>query len=268
MNIKNYKPEEALKIILAVAEDYHNVLDGKNYMIVYYENKELKCKLLSFNGANFCHLTGSKTKVTPTQFYKLCLDGKLSIKDFEAPKGIQNLKLTALPFLSKIFFNGCSIGNFLKSGINLESDYFVGNTRKISIGFVAKKIYDIPRSLLCRDIREITNPTIKVEAIFRKEKNDCYFSDYTYCHKNFDISLVSSCKFATLIQNPRDYRVKQLNVTLDQIATLKNANVPFGVQKISEDNFTIVYDRLIKAKVQEILDNIPLKQQINNKPKR
>lgn len=71
MNIKNYKPEEALKIILAAAEDYHNVLDGKNYMIVYYENKELKCKLLSFNGANFCHLTGSKTKVTPTQYDRL-----------------------------------------------------------------------------------------------------------------------------------------------------------------------------------------------------
>ena len=40
MNMKNYSHSEVLRIIIAAANEYHNELEDKNFMIIYYENNQ------------------------------------------------------------------------------------------------------------------------------------------------------------------------------------------------------------------------------------
>ncbi len=290
MIAKNFSHQQALKIILVAANDYKENLENKNFMIVYYESNKLKYKLLNFSGENFCHLTGAKANVSSTKFYKLCTDKMLSIKDFAPPNSTMNLKLAVLPYLSGLFFNHCLIGNFLKSGILLQSDYFLGNSKNVlSVGFLSRKTYDIPRTLLNQGIKELTNPTLKVEAILRKNKADDYYSEYTYCNKSFDISLLDKCNFSHMIKDLHYYKdnnnavnfnsgneenltvnksdlVKKSNLSPEQITALSKSSIPFQSVKTADDNFTIMFNKLDLDKVNQALNILP--KQHDNKPKR
>lgn len=276
--MKNYSHEEALKIILLAAKQYQDLFENKDFMIIYKEKEIIKYKLIGFSKGNFCHLTGAdiknaRVKTTATEFYKLCLDGKLSKDNFPSPKGNMNLKLAVLPYLSKLFFNHCSIGDFINNGVQIRADYFIGNTKNIlSVGFRKDKktIYDYPVTLYNQSIKQLTEPVLKVEAIFRKEKDDEYFSEYTYCNKNFNIEILSNCEFSSMIKCIHYYKdeiseksnSQEVNsqkeeiyqqVNSSQMNDLANNGIPFKAKKISDDSFIVVFEKKYNDKVNQIL---------------
>lgn len=127
----------ALKVITDVVQEYEIKLKNKHFLIIYQEKEEMKHTCVGFRDANFLHLTGVKCHFTAQRFYEICIDGKLSERDFELDKqGRSRQKLMVLSQLPNLLYNNCMIGNFIGSGIFIQADYFVGNTKAVlSVGF-------------------------------------------------------------------------------------------------------------------------------------
>lgn len=67
-----------------------------------------------------------------------------------------------LPYLSELLYNNCMIGNFIKSGIYIRADYFVGNTKAVlSVGFRTGKSVDFPVSLYNEDEKNYLSRPIR-----------------------------------------------------------------------------------------------------------
>ena len=180
--MKNYTKQEILKIILSVAREYDAKLNDKHFKIVYQNGKNIKETVVGFRDMNFLHLTGLLTKLSAQQFYQACINGKLSERDFEVDnKGKVQQKIAVLPYLPKLLYGKCMIGDFINSGIMIRADYFVGDTRAIiSVGFKEGKTLDIPVTLYNEDVRKLSHPTCKVLEIKCKQFNETEYNMCTY----------------------------------------------------------------------------------------
>lgn len=99
------------------------------------------------------------------------------------------IKVLLATYLSSLLYNKCMIGNFINSGVFIEADYFVGNARVlISVAFRKGKTVDCPVSLYREDIRKLSRPTNKVQAVFKKRFNDKIYTDCIYVDGNKDLS--------------------------------------------------------------------------------
>ena len=185
-----YNKREALKIIIAAALEYDEKLKNKHFLIVYQNKKVIKVAKIGFRDMNFMHMTGVTTKLSAQQFYKACLEGKLSQQDFEIDNmGKVQQKLLVLPYLSELLYHNCMIGDFINNGIYIKADYFVGNTKAIlSVGFRAGKEVDFPVTLYKEDVRKITKPTNKILAIFVKMYNEKQYNRCTYLSDGQELS--------------------------------------------------------------------------------
>lgn len=183
--MKNYTKQEILKIILSAVKEYDEKLNNKHFKIVYQKGKKIEETVVGFRDMNFLHLTGVKTKLSAQQFYKACINGKLSQRDFEIDKkGKVQQKIAVLPYLSNLLYGKCMIGDFINSGIMIRADYFVGDTKAvISVGFKAGKNADIPVTLYHEDVRRLSQPTCKVLEIRCKYFNETEYGVCTYSEK-------------------------------------------------------------------------------------
>ena len=182
----------ALDIMIKAAKEYDVKLKGNHFLIVYQENGKYLTNSIGFKEYNFLHMTGVKTRLSAQQFYNACINGKLSVNQFEIDNaGKVAQKLQVLPYLSNLLYDKCMIGNFINSGIFIETDYFVGNTRVlISVAFRNGKTVDYPVSLYREDIRKLSKPTNKVLAVFKKKFNDINYTDCIYVAENQDLSKI------------------------------------------------------------------------------
>lgn len=182
-----YSERDALKIVIEAAKQYEEKLNDYHFKITYLKDGKQSTAYIGFRDNNFLHLTGLKSKLSAPRFYKACIDGKLSIDDFEVDKtGKAQQKLLVLPYLHDLLYNACMIGDFINSGIMIKADYFVGNTRALlSVGFRYGKTIDIPVSLYNEDVRKQTNPTCKVLLIERKLYKDNVYGEVTYIAKGY-----------------------------------------------------------------------------------
>lgn len=185
-----YDKKAALHIILKAAKAYDEKLRDKHFLIFYQQQGEIESVEVGFRDFNFLHLTGVSTKLSAQLFYALCIDGKLSEREFEIDKmGKVQQKLVVLPYLTDLLYNNCMIGGFINSGVYIRADYFVGNTKVVlSVGFKVGKNIDYPVTLYSEDIRKLTNPTNKVLAIFMKEYDKNDYCECTYLAKGWEIS--------------------------------------------------------------------------------
>lgn len=184
-----YDKKQALNIIVKAAAQYQKKLQDKNFLIIYQSNTGMDSVCVGFRGNHFLHMTGVETKVSAQRFYEKCINGKLSVFDFELDKrGKAQRKLAVLPYLAELLYNNCMIGNFINSGIYIRADYFVGNTKSIiSVGFRSGKKTDNPVTLYNEDIRKLSHPTCKVLAIFSKRYDETSYERCTYLAKGQEI---------------------------------------------------------------------------------
>lgn len=188
-----YDKKKALKIIVEAAKQYDKWLKSNHFLIFYQKGKEQDFVEVGFRDLNFLHLTGIKTKLSAQRFFSLCIDGKLSEKDFDLDtKGKAQQKLMVLPFLHELLYHNCMIGDFINSGVLIQSDYFVGDTKAVlSVGFRFGKTVDMPVTLYKENVKKLIKPVCKVLAIFKKPYNQQTYTECTYCSKGINLSELS-----------------------------------------------------------------------------
>lgn len=184
-----YDKQKALNIIIKATEDYQKYLQNKQFLILYQNEKSVESAKVCFRGNHFLHLTGVETDLTASRFYEKCIHKKLSVKEFDLDsKGKAQRKLAVLPYLGGLLYHDCLIGNFINSGVYIQADYFVGNTKAVlSVGFRNGRNADYPVTLYKEDIRKLSYPTCKILAIFRKEYSESYYSTCTYLSKGQEL---------------------------------------------------------------------------------
>lgn len=184
-----YDKKQALNIIVKTAENYQQKLQDKTFLIVYQDKKGIDSVSVGFRGNHFLHMTGVETNLSAQRFFEKCIEGKLSITEFELDKkGKAQRKLAVLPCLPELLYNNCMIGNFINSGIFIRADYFVGNTKAVlSVGFRFGKNVDYPVTLYNEDVKKLSHPTCKVLAIFSKRYNETSYENCTYLAKGREI---------------------------------------------------------------------------------
>lgn len=80
------------------------------------------------------------------------------------------------------------IGYFNQNGYELRADYFLGNAKKtIAIGFKSMDRFDVPKTLLSKDLKQLVDDACSVIAVFQKELSDrAYKQIYESKHINLD----------------------------------------------------------------------------------
>lgn len=184
--------ELLLKEIINLVIMYDHMLRNKKLLFIT-ETKKNKIETIEvmFKKENFFHLTGLKLKnnnISSSLFYQLCLNHKLSIKDFELKNNMSKWKLEVLPQIIKIDRLANQIGEFSNSGNLLKTDILVGTTRNAVLGlkFIPKNKIYIPNTVLKEDIRKIANRRNKVIAIMKKDLKQSSYKDFTYINKRIE----------------------------------------------------------------------------------
>lgn len=145
------KKEAAIKIITECAKDYHKFLENRNLLFVFGTVQKPFCFEAVFLPRHYCHLTGVNLVTDrisgSVDFYKRCLKGQLSPKDFSfASNGTTQMKLTVLPQLMKIHCFAKMVGeyNFTKSLLYTEK--LAGNVTGC-MGFARDGQFYLPSSI-------------------------------------------------------------------------------------------------------------------------
>ena len=207
-----YTKQDAISIVTNCAQKYHTELDGKTLLFLCQnKHKQLSTFEFSFDGNNFLHLTGLKvsrriftTDVTANQqtspdvisaneFYQKCLSKKLSPNDFEfADDGTTFLKLDVLPYIISKNLSANTVADYNSRQPKLHTEKLAGSM-KACVGFVSDERtgHYVPNTVLKEDIRDISTNSVRVIAIYRKQRTDVRYSELTYKAKKVNWSTVN-----------------------------------------------------------------------------
>ena len=165
---------EALSTILKCSLEYDYNLKNYNVLFIFSRDDRLSFIETRFRDSNFLHLTGVSTKMNSFDFYKACIDNKLSERDFTFSKGsTSELKLEVLHQAMLIDKTAKMIGDYLNIGVNLYTQKMTGNIH-VCMGFVKdnESGFYVPNTVLKEDIRKATDPTLKLLCVLKKSVGD------------------------------------------------------------------------------------------------
>ncbi len=194
--------EDAKRRISDAVKRYDERLNNKQLLIIYGDSNNPEFLEVKFRPQHFKHLTGIVPKGNLQRakvFYKHCIDGKLTINDFNFdPNGTSVFKLDILQKLMYLDTEAKMFGRYDNSMINLETDYLAGGVHAV-MGFIhqpEEKCY-VPNTVLKKDIRNISKETPKkVLAVLKKSISDTYYSNIT-CPSNAKIAEFGKIKLST-----------------------------------------------------------------------
>lgn len=191
--MKNYSKHEAIKIIVASAEQYEENLMDKKFLIAYKSGKKIGFCQVAFSKKNFLHFTGVDTKLPAENFFDAARSCELSVRDFELPRnGNVFRKLDVLPLLPQIFKTKTLRGDFNRIGVKLEADYFIGDTKKrFSVGFRRGRKFDMPVTLYNEDIKKMTLSTDKVISVWKRGRQDKSYINI-FCDEDYKENVLFS----------------------------------------------------------------------------
>ena len=197
----SYSKEEARVIVMQCAKNYDKRLAGKQFIFIYRDRADNTIKYFEvyFGKENFQHLTGlelvdekgSIREHVAELFYNKCLNNRLGKDEIQFKKdGTTNLKLAALPALMKIQEITKIVGGYNGMRPYLIADKVIGNVN-FCLGILkdSKKNYYVPASSLLENIKQLTNNSSQVLAIFSKLPSDdvykkvCHVAKWLNLHK-------------------------------------------------------------------------------------
>ena len=191
--------KEILKTILNAAALYHRNLESKNYIILFNSSNARGELIIShietmFLASNFLHLTGVKTALSPTDFYRNSLEHRLSVKHFDIQDEIVcERKMSVLPYVMNMAENCKMLGDFQnQQGIFLHTDKLVGGIRG-ALGFVVSNNapgYYVPNTALNEDIRNLSAKTYRILAMFSKKRLENKYTEPAVIVKNADYTAI------------------------------------------------------------------------------
>ena len=203
----SYTKKEAIAIVTACAKKYREELENRSLLFICQDkHKKISCVEFSFYSYNYLHLTGLKLKrkmsdganstsgeiISAAAFYEKCLSHKLSPSDFEfSDDGTTHMKLEILPTVINKSLSARMIGNYNSYNPRLYTEKLAGNITTC-IGFVRTDIGNayVPNTILKNDIRNYTNGTARVLAVYRKSMEALIYEEITYKAKNVDWATV------------------------------------------------------------------------------
>ncbi len=174
-----YTKKEALRIIIATAKQYAEMLEGLNYLFVYRNRSNHKIEYFEtvFLPRNYQHLTGidfldtkGHLQKNSVFFYKKCLDNTLTENEIRFKRdGTTALKLEALPKLVQFlrFSKMTTLYNGTRPRLAVDR---VAGTINYCLGFINDGDYFVPSSCLLEDIRKLGDKPSQILAI---EQNRC-----------------------------------------------------------------------------------------------
>ena len=178
------KLQQAFKVVLKEFENYKNNLAGKSILVIYRnrETRLLDYIIIEFKGNNYYHLTGLiykeddgedvKSKHFGSKFYNALNDKKLSVSELKIKDNNTELKIRALPFVTSQYRYSNMTGDFNESGLKLQLDKVLGNTKTcLGLRKTGYKKY-APASSLYDDTRKYAKISHQIVSIFIKEIND------------------------------------------------------------------------------------------------
>ena len=180
--MKNNKSEKEkiFKKLISFHKAYKQNLENKDFLLLFYNENELKKISISFDKKNFFHLTGlNKTNLlTPNKFYKKLENKTLSLKDIEI-KNFTTKKLSASSDMIKIFNKKSKIAlynpqNKYQKKLSIDSGLTLSNSNSIlGIRFIDEK-KAVPVSLLKQKLENIClkETTTDIVCILKKEKTE------------------------------------------------------------------------------------------------
>jgi len=187
------KKEEAIRIVVSCAIDYHENLAGRNILFIYGNVSEPKFLECRFDSSNYKHLTGVVFEGSGSHFYNLCLDKRLPSSSIALKEdGSTEMKLHVLPQLMQIHKKAKMIGSYAGYKNLLVTEKIVGNTTAC-LGFALdEKIgFYVPNTALKEDMRNISTATERVLAVFRKAKSAPRYNEQCYIAKGVTLSSFS-----------------------------------------------------------------------------
>lgn len=217
---------EIIKIIENCAIKYKNNLSNKNLLFIYYDKNIVKYIEAKFLPSNFLHLTGVKYERernnNAIKFYKDILDKKVALKNLKIEnEGIIKLKLKILNMILDINYSAKMIGEFNSNFKNLLKTEKIIGTNVYSMGFIKVGQYYIPNTTLKEDIRNITDKTNRVIAIFSKEIKEKQYTNLTYLNKKTELLQIFKNKEIISKINIENLYSKNMNYN-DKIKRYKN----------------------------------------------
>ena len=118
------------------------------------------------------HLTGLIYDGSAADFYRQCLAGHLSPSKLAfKPDGTTRMKLQILPQIVQIHLRANMIGSYNETKPLLYTDQLVGNPFGC-LGFIIENGVLKPNTALKDDIRNLTNDTKRILAVFRNKYNE------------------------------------------------------------------------------------------------
>lgn len=176
--------QDAIKIITNCAGEYQKYFAGRNHLYIYDKNGVLDYIEAVFPKSAYRHLTGVDTDLQANQFYKKCINHKLSSDDFEfRADGTTELKMRALPRLMKVNAGYKMIGDFGGCKPKLITEKIAGN-QFCCMGFISvKEQYYVPNTVLQGDIRNLTENTYRIVAVYSKGIGRIEYLDMLYLAK-------------------------------------------------------------------------------------
>lgn len=190
-----FNEQEILTKLFNCAEKYKENLCGKQLLFIA-RDKDMSLEFINtvFRTGNFQHLTGVVTpNISAKDFFKRCLSKRLSFKDIKLHEdGTTILKLSVLPILMEKNLSANMLANYAGQNLKLYSEKIVGNINAC-IGFVKdikSEVY-VPNTVLKQDIRNISDNTKRIIAIFNKEYTDKNYTKLVYTAKNIDLNKIN-----------------------------------------------------------------------------
>ena len=199
-----YTKEDAIRIVVSCAEKFHNELEGKSLLMILADKHNRTSYIeFSFYGYNYLHLTGLKVKrafgaskelsvdndiISANDFYRRCLNHKLSASDFEfSDDGTTALKLDILPNVISKNLSAKMVGDYDSPKPRLYTDKLAGGTNGC-VGFVVdgNSYRYVPNTILKEDIRNCCSSLMRVISIYRKSINDHDYAEIVYMTKKIN----------------------------------------------------------------------------------
>lgn len=216
------KLQQAFKIVLKEFENYKKNLADKSVLVIYKnrETSKLDYIVIEFTGNNYYHLTGlvykedddemTKTYHFGSKFYNALNDKKLSIAELKIKDNNTELKIKALPFISAQYRYSNMTGDFNESGLKLQLDKVIGNTKTcLGLKKIAYKKY-APASSLYDDTRKYAKISHQIISVFVKNTADPIpFKNIKYVAKGYELDKLLYDEEVEQLFSLEEYKMKK-----------------------------------------------------------
>lgn len=193
--------EKARQKVINCAKLYQKKLLNKKLLVIYRERTDNTLQFIEicFYERNYQHLTGIElidekgNKITgqSRNFFRKCLNGKLSLKEIQFKKdGTTPLKLSALEILMDVTKVTKITGNYNGSRPKLVIDKIIGGV-KLCLGLANEGKTYVPASALAENAKTLIQNPSQVLAIFEKDKNDTIYSTIKHVAKGLNLNTLT-----------------------------------------------------------------------------